>query len=326
MLKPLNYYTIVKRDFTKTKNACAVQPAFTDKRNALEAMEDYACGYVANTDGDEYAKRCLIDEALHMSFVAKQFSEQGSERSAKFLENALKERETEMKEKGFSRLDNGVFSPMEGYVLSEKRFLRKVSTFPKKHFITRDPESSTDRLTVWRKYDVTKTVPGRVYGQREVVETLVEKQFSVEVIAIPSSVLFMDHKHPDVLYQAKWYQALFVPKNMTVDQYIEKERKDLAADVSACIKTYDSFTALSKRFEDEEGVILYDSPEPLNLPRLRYDYPGDFTTLPYAQQYVPAEVPAAPVEAPNTPTEVLETPAENTETPAENTDPKDNIM
>ena len=303
MSKPENYYVIVKRDFTKTKNAYAVQPAFTDRRNALEAMEDYACGYVADADGGEYAKRCLIDEAMHMSFVAKQLNE----RSAKFLENALKERETEMKEKGFSRLDNGAFNPAEGYVLSEKRFLRKVSTFPKKHFITRDTESSTDRLTIWRKYDVTRTVPGRVYGQREVLETLVEKQFSVEVIAIPANVLFMEHKQPDVIYQPKWYQALFLPKNMTEDQYIEKERKDLAADVSACIATFNSFVALSARFADEEGVILYDNAAPLNLPKLRHDHPNDFARLPYAQQYTVA------VETPQV-------------VPDETSEPKDNIL
>lgn len=312
MLKPLNYYTIVKRDFTKTKNACAVQPAFTDKRNALEAMEDYACGYVANTDGDEYAKRCLIDESLHMSFVAKHLNE----RSAKFLENALKERETEMKEKGFSRLDNGAFSPVEGYVLSEKRFLRKVATFPKKHFITRDVESSTDRLTVWRKYDVTRIVPGKVWGQREVVETLVEKQFSVEVIAIPSNVLSTEHKHPDVIYQPKWYQALFLPKNMTEDQYIEKERKDLAGEVSACIVTCDSFGVLNNRFKDEEDVILYDNAVPLNLPKLRHDFPNEFAYLPYAQQYTVEVVAEEPAEVA---LEVHEAPVEATEA-------KDNIL
>ncbi len=310
MSKPSNYYTIVKRDFTKTKNAYAVQPAFTDRRNALEAMEDYACGYVADADGGEYAKRCLIDESLHMGFVAKQISE----RSAKFLENALKERETEMKEKGFSRLDNGAFNPVEGYVLSEKRFLRKVTTFPKKHFITRDVESSTDRLNVWRKYDVTRIVPGKVWGHREVVETLVEKQFSVEVIAIPSNVLFMEHKQPDVIYQPKWYQSLFLPKNLTEDQYIEKERMDLAKDVSACIVTFDSFTHLNERFADEEGVILYDSATPLNLPKLRYDHPADFARLPYAQQYVVVEA-------------VAETPVETpVEVPVEIDDKKDNIL
>jgi hypothetical protein len=322
MSKPANYYVIVKRDFTKTKNAFAVQPAFTDRRNALEAMEDYIFGCVAKADGEEYAKRCLIDEAMHMKLIATRLEECGtpcSERSLDFLKASMKERETELKEQGFARKDSGKFDINEGYVLSESRFLRKVGAFPKKHFITRDVDGSTDRLTVWRKYDVEKTVPGRVYGLRTVTETVVEKQFSVEVISVPSGVLFMKHEPVPVTYKAPWYQAFHLPKNMTEEQYIEKERKDLARDVSDCLNETEVFPVLAARFKDEEDVFVYEDAEPIKLPRLRFEL-SDFVNLPCAVQYNPETIDEVaqvdPVELP-----VDEKPAETTEVE----DTKDNI-
>ena len=293
MSKPANYYVIVKRDFTRTKTACAVQPAFTDKRNALEAMEDYTFGCVAEADGLEYAKRCLIDESMHMKFTEQQFKKRDPsclEHTLRFLETSKKERDTELKEQGFARLDNGKFNPKEGYVLSEDRFLRKSTTFPKKHFITRDVESSTDRLTIWRKYDVEKTVAGTVWGTKKVTETLIEKQFSVEVITIPSNVLHMTHNTPSVDYRPRWYQTTHLPKDMTEDQYIEKERKGLAKDFSACLNELESFKTLAHRFKDEEEVSVYEEAETLELPRLRYEFAEEFSNLPHAQRYVsPAE-------------------------------------
>jgi hypothetical protein len=335
MSKPASYYVIVKRDFTKTKNAIAVQPAFTDKRNALEAMEDYIFSCVAEADGLEYAKRCLIDESMHMKFIASRLEEQKtacSVRSIEFLKASMKERETELKENGFARLDNGKFNPNEGYVISESRFTRKVVSFPKKHFITREIDGSTDRLTVWRKYDIERVVPGKVWGTKTLTETLVEKQFSVEVIAIPSNVLWLDHKSPNVTYQASWYQALYLPKNMTEDQYIEKERKDLASDFSACLATFDAFTSLLGRFPDEEDIDVYDDAEPINLPRMRYEFAEEFAYLPNALQYEPepeapveipvevavAEVEVAVVAAPVVPIAVEVTAGEDTSSPKDN--------
>jgi len=66
----MSYYLVVKHDFVKTKESNVVSNndtcLFTDKRNALEALEECAYSAVIAVNGVEHAAKCLYDESFFL--------------------------------------------------------------------------------------------------------------------------------------------------------------------------------------------------------------------------------------------------------------------
>lgn len=192
----------------------------------------------------------------------------------------------------------------------------------KKMYITKNAKESPDGLTVWWKHDVTKSKPGRLYGQSTWTETVFEKQFSVQVVSIPAALWGVKPVAPIVTYQSKWIEKMTKnqsknPKSTTEEEQLAALHKDSAKDYANYFRCTAVFAVLSSRLDQE--VV----PE-INLPKIRYeqtlkdkeaqletkDY--QFLTCHRAKQYTPEPVVAtqvapAPVETP-TPTTTTETP------------------
>jgi hypothetical protein len=252
----MSYFLICKHDFVKTKESVILPTIYTDKRNALEEMEEIAKSAVVAVNGVEHANKCMYDD------------------------------------KRFNRI-----------------YARPA--IEKKYFITRDAAESPDQLTVYRKYDLTKTAPGKIYGMQTWVETIIEKQFSVRVVKISADNWGSRPNNPNVVYKTKWLEnARKLPKNMTEDEYIAAEHRELCKDYSDMLKTTAIFKVLSKRLDSDEIA-------PINLPKIRFENPAEFLPCPLASVYVPAVDPAKvepvvvtpPPPPPPPPVPTVETPA-----------------
>jgi len=173
----------------------------------------------------------------------------------------------------------------------EKRLIRKQhqAVIEKKYFITQNLLESPDQLTVWSKHDVTKSKPGRIYGQSTWTETILEKQFSVSVIRVPVDVWGTKIEGPTVNYTAKWLEnaKLVIPKGATEDEYFAKEHRELSKDYADFLKSTAVFEVLAKRLTHEEVPAI-------NLPKIRFENPDEFLKCPLASAYVPPPIPAAP--------------------------------
>ena len=201
----------------------------------------------------------------------------------------------------------------------EKRFLRKIvsGSFANRHYVTRDAIQYPDKFTVWRKHVVKRETPGWTYGTKKWEEIVVEKQFSVELIRIPTTVLSCRHPSPDVVYRREWYQTIPAGENMTEDQYIYRGQIDIAQAYSALLQEFEFFPYLASRMDnnDASNAIDYDPTahrseydqslftdrldgkdesqgywcEPINLSKLRYIFNLEFRACPLAKQYEPTE-------------------------------------
>lgn len=173
----------------------------------------------------------------------------------------------------------------------EKRLIRKQhqAVIEKKYFITQNLLESPDQLTVWRKHDVTKSKPGRIYGQSTWTETVLEKQFSVSVVRVPADVWGTKIEGPTVNYTAKWLEKakLVIPKGATEDEYFAKEHRELSKDYADFLKSTAVFKVLAERLTHEEVPAI-------NLPKIRFENPEEFLKCPLASTYVPPAIPAAP--------------------------------
>lgn len=187
----------------------------------------------------------------------------------------------------------------------------------KKMYITKNAKESTDALTVWLKHDVTKTAPGRLYGQNKWTETVFEKQFSVQVVQISSVLWGIKPTVPIVTYRSSWLEKMEKnkknPKSMSDDEQLAALHKDSARDYANYFKLTAVFEVLAKRLEDTSDPSLVP---PINLPKIRYEQtakdraaplpPKDYQFLSCgrAKQYVPEPDAVAPAT-------VVEQPAEN---------------
>jgi len=173
----------------------------------------------------------------------------------------------------------------------EKRLIRKQhqAVIEKKYFITQNLLESPDQLTVWRKHDVTKSKPGRFYGQATWTETVLEKQFSVSVVRVPVDVWGTKIEGPTVNYTAKWLEKAnsVIPKGANEDEYFAKEHRELSKDYAEFLKSTAVFKVLSERLTHEEVSSI-------NLPKIRFENPEEFLKCPLASTYVPPAVPAPP--------------------------------
>lgn len=192
----------------------------------------------------------------------------------------------------------------------EKRFIRKQgqACIEKKYYITKDAKESPDKLTVWRKYDVTKTKPGTLYGVKSWVETVVEKQFSVSVVRVSSEIWGLRPTTPSVAYKQEWLaKALKVPKGNTEDEYLAKEHRDLSHEFSEFLRTTAVFKILSDRFTQEEVPAI-------NLPKIRFEHAVEFLKCPLANVWTPPPVKVEPPKVETPKVEVTE-PAKVVEAP-----------
>lgn len=202
----------------------------------------------------------------------------------------------------------------------------------KKMYITKNAKESPDSLTVWWKHDVTRSKPGRLYGQSTWTETVFEKQFSVQVVSIPASAWGVKPVAPIVTYQTKWIEKMAKnqnknPKSTTDDEQLAALHKDSAKEYAGYFRCTAVYAVLSSR-HDQEVV-----PE-INLPKIRYeqtekdkaanlevkDY--QFLSCGRAKQYVPEPV-AVVADAPSetqtrAPTPATETPVVTTDAPSVN--------
>jgi len=238
----MSYYLVVKHDFTKTKESSVVANGatclFTDKRNALEALEECAFGAVIAVNGVEHANKCLYDESF---FLAQR--------------------------KGF---------------------------FERKYFITKNAKEAPDSLTVWRKHAISKTSPGWVFGKSTTETSVIEKQFSVSLCRVDASLWGTIPTEPIVTYKSEWFKNTVVPKNMTEDQYIALEHKDLARDYAAFLRSTAVFKILESRMNEEEIPAI-------NLPKIRYENDSEFLACPRAHSWTPVAEPVEAVEIPEAP-------------------------
>lgn len=139
----------------------------------------------------------------------------------------------------------------------------------KKMYITKNAKESTDSLTVWLKYDVEKTKKGILYGQVVWTETVFKKQFSVQVVSVPSTFLTIKPSVPIVTYQSKWIDKMTKnqsknPKSTSEDEQLIALHKDSAKDYAGYFKCTAVFAVLSTRLDQE---IIPD----INLPKIRYE-------------------------------------------------------
>ena len=201
----------------------------------------------------------------------------------------------------------------------ETRFLRKIvgTGFSNRHYVTRDAIQYPDRFTVWRKHIVRHETPGWTYGTKKWEEVVVAKQFTVELIRIPTSVLSCRHPSPDVVYRREWYQTIPTSENMTEDQYIYRGYIDMAQAYSALLHEFEFFPFLSARLnnDDAKQSIDYDPTahraeydqvllsnrldgkdesqgywcEPINLPKLRFACDIEFMACPLSKDYEPSD-------------------------------------
>ena len=152
---------------------------------------------------------------------------------------------------------------------------------------------SPDQLVVWRKYDVTRTKPGTLYGVKTYTETVVEKQFSVSVVRVPTGVWGMRPTTPTVAYRTSWIdkaKEFKVPKGVSVDEFIANEHKELVREYSEYLRSTSVFKTIYNRFEQDEVAAL-------NLPRIRFEHPEEFLKCPLATAWVPPAPIVAPVVA-----------------------------
>ncbi len=172
-------------------------------------------------------------------------------------------------------------------IFDEKRLVRKQaqSCIEKKYYITKNAIEAPDQLIVWRKYDVTRSKPGRLYGTQTWLETVMEKQFSVSVVRVPSSVWGVKPQEPIVTYTPKWLEKakINIPKGTTEDEFYAKEHREINKEYSEFLKKTAVFGVLNKRLTEEEIPAI-------NLPKIRYENPSEFNKCSRALVYVPASV------------------------------------
>jgi hypothetical protein len=239
------HYVIVRHDSINTRESTVIGNAFTDSRNALSALEEYVFSYVNKEDGAEHAYNV---------------SQKGSE-SYGYWKNCM-----------FNARDQ---NDQEFAVVN-----RKNNAVSRKHYIIRDAARCPNKFTIYRKHDVIKIVPGKLWGSGPAQKTVFEAQFSVEVIKIPVTILSIVHDPPTVIFKKKWYKEISVDI-YSEDECIEIDRIDVANAFSELIMAEDHFKYLASRLEQEE--IDY-----INVPLIRYTYPDEFNECPRSTQYKPA--------------------------------------
>lgn len=200
-----SHYLVIKRDHANTKESKALEGVHTDKRNAVHAMEEYVYNFIVEKDGDAAAENSAMNPLSEVQITyACKYNFRHPIASKVRVSNTLGKVLVPEKTKTIYNRDTGktwtgvthpaikigtsrgctpLNMPMEKTDVDSRWTTRSSIKFlPYGHYVTRNPNESLDRLTVWKKQ--AREVSGRLYGT--ITENEYTKIFSVEIIEVPN--------------------------------------------------------------------------------------------------------------------------------------------
>ena len=75
--------------------------------------------------------------------------------------------------------------PFKNYLYDLNKFMTIRSTLANNaHYVTRNVEDHVNKLTIWKKYEKTRVLPGRMWGTSTVTEVVYQKLFDFDIVEV----------------------------------------------------------------------------------------------------------------------------------------------